>query len=107
MTTDATRALAVVAPSSVDIACSLDDAGIDVRTADWRALAGRLSSREAIDGGVRLAFDDIDLRALTDLAIRERECCAFLSFAIGIGTEGTTLEVTGPAAARDLIDAIV
>ena len=38
---------------------------------------------------------------------REHECCSFLSFSVGIGTGGTTLDITGPPVAVKLIDALV
>jgi hypothetical protein len=90
------------------IACTLDGGEVRERVAEWRAVAAQARSRERIDGGIRLRFDAIDPRTLTDLAVREHECCAFLSFAvgIGIGTGGSTLDITGPAAAPRLIAAL-
>ena len=107
MTERARRALKLVAEQAVAIACTLDAGEVGERLAEWRAVAARARSRESIEGGLRLAFDDIDVRALTDLAIREHECCSFLSFAVGIGTGGTTLDITGPPVAVKLIDALV
>jgi hypothetical protein len=106
MDRDRTLALASDPAAGAAIACTLDESDLDGRLAEWRAVAARATARAPIDGGIRLAFDEIDARALTDLAIREHECCAFLSFSVGIGSGGTTLEITGPAAVRDLIDAL-
>jgi hypothetical protein len=105
MTSDPRRALTVLADDNAAIACTLDAGELDERMAEWQAVAAEARSREPIEGGLRLAFDEIDVRALTDLAIREHECCSFLSFSVGIGTAGTTLDITGPEAVRELIDA--
>jgi hypothetical protein len=103
---DRTLALASDPAAEPAIACTLGESDLDGRMAEWRAVAARATARAPIEGGIRLAFDEIDARVLTDLAVREHECCAFLSFAVGIGTGGTTLEITGPAVVRDLIDAL-
>jgi hypothetical protein len=107
MTTGPRRAIAIVTDMAPRFACTLDAGDVRGRLAEWRAVAAAATDRHRIDGGLRLTFDNIDIRALTDLAIREHECCAFLSFAVGIGSGGTTLEITGPAAAIGLIDALV
>jgi hypothetical protein len=107
MTTGPRRAIAIATDMASRFACTLDAGDVRGRLAEWRAVAAAATDRHRIDGGLRLTFDNIDIRALTDLAIREHECCAFLSFAVGIGSGGTTLEITGPAAAIGLIDALV
>jgi hypothetical protein len=107
MKTDPRRAIAFASDMASKFACTLDPGDVKGRLAEWRAIAAAAPDRRRIDGGLRLTFDDIDIRALTDLAIREHECCAFLSFAVGIGSGGTTLEITGPAAVLGLIDALV
>jgi hypothetical protein len=105
VTTDPRREFPVLADPASEIACTLDAGDVDQRLAEWREVAARATSSESIEGGLRLTFSEIDVRALTDLAIREHECCAFLSFAVGIGGGGTTLEITGPDVARELISA--
>ncbi len=107
MTTDPRRAIAFASDLASTLACTLDAGDVEGRLAEWRAVAGAATVRHRIDGGLRLTFDDIDVRALTDLAIREHECCVFLSFAVGIGSGGTTLEITGPTAVVGLIDALI
>jgi MerR family copper efflux transcriptional regulator len=107
VTTKPGRAIAFAADMAAKVACTLDAGDLEARLAEWRAVAAEASDRRRIDGGLRLTFDDIDVRALTDLAIREHECCAFLSFAVGIGSGGTTLDITGPAPVLGLIDALV
>jgi hypothetical protein len=107
MNPDPRRAIAFASDVASTFDCTLDAGGVKGRLAEWRAVAAAATDRGRVEGGLRLTFDDIDIRALTDLAIREHECCAFLSFAVGIGSGGATLEVTGPAAVIGLIDALV
>jgi hypothetical protein len=107
MTTGPRRAIAFASDMASKVACTLDAGDVGGRLAEWRAVAAASTGRHRIDGGLRLTFDDVDIRALTDLAIREHECCTFLSFAVGIGSGRTTLDITGPAAVLGLIDALV
>lgn len=106
MTTDVAAALAMLDAAGQDIACTLDAKDLDERAAAWSVVAAHAIVREAIDGGIRLTFADIDVCGLVDLAIREHECCAFLSFSIGIGTGATTLEIRGLNEALALIEAL-
>jgi hypothetical protein len=107
MTTRPRRAIAFASDMAARFACTLDAGDVEGRLAEWRAVAVAATNRNRVDGGLRLTFDDIDVRALTDLAIREHEYCAFLSFGVGIGSGGTTLDITGPAPVLGLIDALV
>jgi hypothetical protein len=107
MTTDPRNVLTVLSDAASKIACTLDAGDVKGRLDEWRSLAERATDRQSIEGGLRLTFDEIDVRALADLAIREHECCSFLSFTVGIGAKGTTLDILGPAAVRPLINALV
>lgn len=107
MTSDPRGVIAFASAMASRFACTLDARDVKGRLDEWRAVAAGATDRHPIDGGLRLTFDGIDIRALTDLAIREHECCGFLSFAVGIGSGGTTLDITGPAAVLGLIDALV
>ena len=91
-----------LAPAMLETAAATGTA----RAVEWRQVAGTAIAREPIDGGIRLALTGIDPRKLVDLVVREQECCAFLSFAIRLDPAGTTLEVTGPAAAREVIESL-
>lgn len=90
----------------LDLACSLQGDDGSARLAEWQALARAATNRTSIDGGMRLTFAGIDLRALADLVAREQGCCSFLSFTIGVTPAATTLEITGPVDARPLIEAL-
>lgn len=96
----------ILVDAATDLACALDAADIERRVAEWREIAALATSHKAIDGGVRLGFDEIDVRALVDLVAREYECCAFLSFALRLEPAAITLEVTGPSNARDMIESL-
>jgi MerR family transcriptional regulator, copper efflux regulator len=98
--------LAVLPGLGPDLACSLDSEDQAGRLAEWQALAGRATERTPIDGGIRLTFGNADLRSMADLVAREHGCCSFLSFAIGVTPEGTTLDISGPADVGPLIDAV-
>jgi hypothetical protein len=56
---------------------------------------------------VRVVFDrDVEVAALAQLAAAEQACCSFFRFDIGIGTDGITLDVTGPAESQQVIAAV-
>ena len=98
--------LAMLSGLGPDLACSLDGEDQASRLTEWQALAHQAKLRTPTDDGVRLTFDNVDLRAMADLVAREQGCCSFLSFAIGVTPEGTTLDISGPADARLLIEAL-
>ena len=88
------------------LACSLDSEDVAGRLAEWRAVATQATDRVVIEGGIRLALLNPDLPALADLVAREQACCSFLTFAVRFTPTGTTLDITGPTAARPLIEAL-
>jgi MerR family copper efflux transcriptional regulator len=90
------------------IACTLRADELPARLHDWNTLVnGDGVTRSAIDGGIRLVFDDqIDVAELARLAAAEQDCCRFFSFRIGIARAGVTLDVTAPDDARDLVRAV-
>jgi DNA-binding transcriptional MerR regulator len=89
------------------IACTLDPAAVPERTAEWQRALGYVTSRDAVDGGIRLQLrPDAPLGDLTRLATAEQGCCAFFSFALTVDSRGTALEVRAPADAQDLVTAV-
>jgi hypothetical protein len=71
-------------------------------------MAASVDRRTEIDGGVRLQFaDGVDIAELAGLLQAEQECCRFFTFNLSMGPEGVALDMTGPAAARPIIDALV
>jgi len=63
-------------------------------------LADHAVQRTALPGGVRLRFAATAerMRQIDAVVRRERECCPFLEFRVGlaIGRSSLTLDVTGP-----------
>jgi hypothetical protein len=94
--------------SGVDvIACSLEPDAVGERIRDWDRVLTSATARTAIPNGVRVAFDrDVDVAALAELAAAEQSCCSFFQFEIGIGSDGVTLQVTGPDASQQVITAV-
>jgi MerR family transcriptional regulator, copper efflux regulator len=96
------------------ITCTLSSASLGQRLDDWHAvLDGQDSdstgvrSRRAIDGGIRLDFDDgVDVGELARLAAAEQDCCRFFAFAVTVDARGVGLEVRAPGEAADLVHAV-
>lgn len=92
---------------SGDIICSLDTDRVGGRVEDWNRILSQSTWRSAIEGGVRVHFDQhADIGALAELAAAEQDCCSFFRFDIGIDTDGVSLDVTGPDGARDVIASV-
>lgn len=89
-------------------ACTLSSNQAKDQLARWEAMEARAATHDVIDGGTRLTFGrDIDLDALTELVVAEQNCCQFLTFTLTISSEVVALDITGPADARLIIDALV
>jgi hypothetical protein len=89
--------------------CSLgpherDERGREVR----RIAAAGLLRRSRSDHRMRLDYrpSGETEAALRDLIARERECCPFLEFDLRNGPSELTLEISGPAGAAAVLDAI-
>lgn len=70
------------------IACSLNGAERARRAERWRALGGY--EVERLDNGIRLAFASDVEHELRELAVLERECCAFAAWEVS----GNTIVIT-------------
>jgi hypothetical protein len=65
-------------------------------------------AREPTDSGVRLRFPrDLGVAELAALVDEEQQCCSFLSFNIEVDSLGLTLEVRGPAEAREIVQGLI
>jgi hypothetical protein len=92
-------------PSPIPVACSLDAAQMEDRVSQWRAFAARVSSRQPLDGGVRLQFDNaVDLGELARLCADEQQCCPFFAFSLTVDSRGRALEVRTPADGLAMIE---
>lgn len=96
-------------PDAPPIACTLDDAAMPDRLADWRRLVARARTSTTLDDGARrVEFgDEVTLRELARLVAAEQECCAFLSFAITVDHTGIGLEVRAPEGAEAVVESLL
>ena|ERR1700754_2367778 len=89
------------------IACTLSPDGMTARLALIDALAADgLLDRTATDAGMRVLLRDTpDIeRRIRELVAAESACCAFLDFRFGRDGGDLVLDISGPAAARPVID---
>lgn len=83
------------------IACSLNGAERAQRAERWQALGGY--NVEQLDNGIRLVFPHDVEHELNELAVLERECCAFADWDVS----GNTIAITADnAMAVDAVRAL-
>jgi hypothetical protein len=89
------------------IACTLSPDGMTARRTliDLLAADGLLE-RTATESGIRVRLRDTpDIEQRTrDLVAAESACCAFLDFELGRENGDLVLDISGPEAARPVID---
>jgi hypothetical protein len=92
----------------IPVACNLDGRAAVAQFDEWRALlAGptvtwqRVSPTELALG---LADDPAQWEPVVRLAQREKACCPFFDFTLGIGADALTLTITVPEEAAALLD---
>jgi hypothetical protein len=99
-----------VANLEMPIACALNQAQFAERKRLVDRLAEGANQRRTLPNGVRLCFEAISGR-VTELAKFvdvERACCPFLTFRINVQPgESIWLELTGPAAAQEVIRELI
>jgi len=89
------------------LACSLDPADQEKRFAEFAVLAAAALLRAVrTPKGARLLLRHSSSvqTSLGRLIEAERRCCSFLEFVVEVGDDGIWVDVTGPPAARLLID---
>ena len=98
-------ALAEGSKPEVPIACTLEGAAVSERVADWQSILGLATHRyETAAGRWRIEFGaGVSLPVLAALVAAERDCCAFLSFAMTVDHRGVGLEVAAPDGADELV----
>ena len=89
-------------------ACTLEAAELPGRISNWQSLMARATSRERVEGGVRVHFGpEAGLAAtVADLAQAEQACCAHFDFAVGISAEAITLDVRAPCDVEPMVEAL-
>ena len=90
------------------IACSLSGAQLATqRESLLLGLADHAVQRTALPSGMRLRFSATAarMRQIDAVVRRERECCPFLEFRLGLalGRSSLTLDVTGPEGTAELL----
>jgi hypothetical protein len=88
-------------PHALSIACTLTPVQLAAeRDTLLTGLADHAVQRTMLPSGIRLRFDATAerMRQIDTVVRRERECCPFLDFHVGLALGGTalTLDVTGP-----------
>jgi hypothetical protein len=89
------------------IACTLSPDGMTARLALIDVLAADgLLDRTATESGIRVRLRDTpDIERRTrDLVAAESACCGFLDFELGRENGELVLDISGPEAARPVID---
>jgi hypothetical protein len=94
--------------TTLPIACSLSAAQLaDQRETLLLGLADHAIERTPLPSGMRLRFPATDerMRQIDAVVRRERECCPFLEFRLGLALGGSslTLDVTGPEGTAALL----
>ena len=95
-------------PTSLPIACSLSAADLrEQRDTLLLGLADHAVQRTPLPSGIRLRFVPTAerMRQIDAVVRRERECCPFLAFRVGLalGDRSLTLDVTGPEGTASLL----
>jgi hypothetical protein len=91
-------------PDDIPIACSLSEADLGDREAEWRALLDASPvRRERIPSGVRMTVQPGGSEELHRLIDLERACCAWMQFEFE-GPE--TVSITASAAGVDVLVAM-
>jgi DNA-binding transcriptional MerR regulator len=92
----------------VAIACTLGVGEMEGRMADWQEALRDATTREPIDGGVRVHLPrTTPIARLASLIEAEQTCCQFFTFTLTIGMDAVTLDVTGPEGAEEIGQALV
>ena len=80
--------------------CTLTPSELQDRGQAWRKLwASGLLSRRRVPGGIRLRAQPGAARALLDLIDLERECCAWIDYAV----EGSAVTLTASGAGEEVL----
>jgi DNA-binding transcriptional MerR regulator len=90
------------------IACTLSLEERPARANAWSELLAHATECESTATGIRLRFaaDPQLMSTVSELAIREAECCAFFSFTLTVDARGVWLAVDAPPDGRPVLDAL-
>jgi MerR family transcriptional regulator, copper efflux regulator len=86
------------------IACTLGAGDLSTRLAEWQTLLEGVTSRQRLDGGIRLEFGpDTPVTEIARPATAEQGCCSFFRFALVVDSRGIALEVHAPPDAQPVL----
>ena len=88
-------------------ACSLTQKQLSVRQEQWRRLvASSLVGAHRRPTGIELRFRPVGATAVTveSLVEAERECCAFLAWAVARTANELVVDIAGPAGTEAIFD---
>jgi hypothetical protein len=99
-------------PMDLPIACNLSAEQLDAeRETLLLGLADHAVQRTPLARGLRLRFSSTAerMRQIDAVVRRERECCPFLEFRVGLalGSSSLTLDVTGPEGTASLLASLL
>lgn len=99
-------------PATTPIACSLSPEQLRAdRHALLPGLAAQALKRTPLPRGMRFTFfpTAARLRQIDDVARRERACCEFLDFRVGVSPGGAhvVLDVTGPEGTAEFLQELL
>lgn len=93
-------------PDPTPIACTLDGPDYAARLEQWHCLAAEYPPRR-VERGWRFDVPGARAGELAELAVAERQCCAFLDFQLTVGHDTVALTVTAPAGAEQSVNLLV
>jgi hypothetical protein len=96
--------------STVPITCTLTPDAVVDRMAEWRVLLSTMVERIDVvptNATLTLVGGVEALVAATDLAERERACCAFFRFSLELDGNGTRLHIEVPAGAEEILTGLL
>ncbi|NND76289.1 MAG: hypothetical protein HKN44_14920 [Ilumatobacter sp.] len=79
--------------ANVPVACTLTTKQAAHQLVEWTDVQRGAEQITPIDGGVRITLPASMTAAVTDLARREGECCAFLTLSTAVDGDTLTLDV--------------
>ena len=94
------------------IVCTLSEEALNTRQANMLdQLFGAAQAFQQLESGYKFRFDASDqiLLGITEMIIKERKCCRFLSFNLEVpSAEGPVwLSVEGPTGTKDFLESII
>jgi hypothetical protein len=83
--------------TSEGFSCELNDRDRAQQARRWKDQAIHIVRHARSEKGFRVTFDTACHDQLVALVATERECCGWANWLLTTATDGTVLEVTGPA----------